>query len=686
MELIWGIGSMFVLLLALACGVLFLFKVGIKRVSIYFFFSLLSLGILIGSAGVIILISPGGEGLRGLLFRAADTLLPLAGTVLPFFFFQVSLLYGRAGSEPNNPGVGIFMKTAGFVTIIAAFFILSGLLQVSLVTESGYVLVMQDFLSRVIGIIMSVLMIYTFVNFENTWRAASGAVKKQLFLLMVVDLLILAGLIRVVFLGSVTLTYIGIFTPIIFVLLCWLYFLLLRKDAYSSNVVLDRQAFYSSVLILFLGLFLLFTGLVGKIIMILGGRIEAFLSLLGVFLVIGIFLLVILSGSVRTRFNRIVQERVYAGRFDYKAEWRAISENFAACDSLETLYSILSREIQRLLNPLKFEIFITDDTALRCVYPVNGETNEYSMKDPAIEWLFYNTEPAKPSQIRISDPSRLVEKVEQFGVLVPLVAEKKLVGLVFLGYKQGKTEYNNEEFAMLSAMGHQAAVAVLHLRSRNKLLENEKLASFHRTASFVVHDLKNAVSMLSLMLQNAPQKMSNPEFQKESLKTISQAVNRMQKIIEKLKSPPKKDQLQVYDIKPVKILEKAIEKSGIKNKPGIELIVNIDDSLKVKTDPQVLETVFVNLLINAVEAMPEGGTIRVDEYMINDNINISITDTGVGMSESFIKNKLFRPFQTTKTKGLGIGLYQCREMFRETGGDIIAQSEPGKGSKFRLIF
>jgi len=87
-----------------------------------------------------------------------------------------------------------------------------------------------------------------------------------------------------------------------------------------------------------------------------------------------------------------------------------------------------------------------------------------------------------------------------------------------------------------------------------------------------------------------------------------------------------------------------------------------------------------------VEAMPKGGTITADDLINNGRVIVSIADTGIGISESFIKNNLFRPFQTTKTKGLGIGLYQCREMFRETGGDIIVESELGKGSTFMLVF
>jgi len=686
LQFVLSIISLMIFPVALACGVLFIVKTGVKRVSIYLFSGLLCSGLIYGSAGIIMLSFPEAKGISILLFKAADTILPVASVIIPFLFLQISLSYGRVDEEPGGRGLGVLIKTAGFVTIVSAVLVISGLIHDSVATQSEYGLVLHGFLSRIIVLIMIVLAVFSLLNFETTWRAASGAAKKQLFILIIIDLIILGGFIRILFLGSVTLGFFKYLSPLIIVFLCWLYFLLMRKDAYSSNVVVERQAFYSSVMILFLGFFLLFTGLIGKIIMLLGGKIDVFLSILGAFLVAGIFVMVIMSESIRHRFKDILHSRIYAGRFDYKAEWRALSENFAACDSLECLFSTISSEIERLLNPSCLEIFEAGEISLHNVHSTLNKTAEFSLDDPAAEWLFLNTEPVLQSQIVISGTSSLLEKAGQFEVVVPLVAEKKLVGIIFLGRKKDMSIFNSEDMAMLSALGHQAAVSILHLRSRDRLLENEKLASFHMTASFVVHDLKNSISMLSLMLQNAPVKMSDPEFQKESIKTISQAVDSMQKIIEKLKSPPKKEQLFITDVNPLKIIKKILKKSGIENKQNIELEINFDSSLEVKTDAQVLETVFINLLKNAVEAMPEGGTITVEEFRTNDNRNLSITDTGAGMSKSFIANNLFHPFQTTKAKGLGIGLYQCREMIRETGGDIAVESEPGKGSKFKIIF
>ncbi len=682
--MIWGLGLIITGVIAFACAAQFIVKVGLKKVSVGFTFLMASYAISCCSAGLLILTFPGGDGIKGLMFNLADTLLPLMGTTIPFFVLLTSRHYGRSENKSILPGVSTNSKMAGLIIAVVLVFFSQHLLYESVITQSGYYLVLKGFISRVTTAALGVLIIISLLYFESAWRAAAGKVKKQLFMLLTLDLVFLAAVIRIFFLGQISVSFIGYFMPLMLIVFGRLYFLLIGQDAYSSNVVVDRQAFLSSAIILFLGIFLVFTGIVAVIIDKAGGRTDVFLSVLGAFLVVGIFIFFLLSDSIRGRLSSAMQSRVYAGRFDYKAEWQAISDDFAACDSIDSLVESLIDRLGHLFEPLKLAIYEVDDKFINCLYSSENKPNQLKANDPVVNWAFLKTKPAKTSEIETTGKSQLLILSGEYEIIAPMVASKKIAGLAFLGPKGNSTEYNAEDLIMLSAVCHQAAVTILHLQSLEKLLESEKLSSFHKTASFVVHDLKNAISMLSLMLQNAPRKMSDPMFQKESLKTTEQAVSRMQQIIEKLKSPPSKDQLTIQPVDPIKVFYNALEKSGIANKPNIELNVEAAEPTMVKSDSAVLETVFSNLLINAAEAMPQGGTITVRQKSANNILEISISDSGIGMDELFIKHKLFRPFQTTKAKGLGIGLYQCREMVRETGGDLIAGAGPGKGATFTL--
>jgi len=682
--MVWGLGLILASVVAFASAVQFVVKVGFKKVSVGFMLSMISYATLSGTAGLIILTLPGGEGSKGLIFQWAVILMPLVGSITPFFVLLTSRHYGQANNKSVGMSVSTISKMAGLIVAVVFVFFSQNLIYETMVTHTDFYLVLKGIISRATMAALGIMLIISLLYFESTWRAASGQVKKQLLMLMILNLLLLAVVIRIFFLGQISISFIGYSMPLLLFIFSRLYFLLIGQDAYSSHVVVDRQAFMSSAIILFLGIFLVFTGIIGIIIDKVGGRTDVFLSILGAFIVVGIFIFVLLSDSIRGWLSSAVQSRVYAGRFDYKAEWRAISDDFAACDSIETLVENLTDRLKHLFEPERLAVYDADNILLNCLYSTDSKRDSINTDDPVAKWAFLKTKPAQISEIEIRGTSKLFDMSSEYEIIAPMVASKKLAGLVFLGQKGDSTEYNDEDIAMLSAICHQAAVTTLHLQSLEKLLESEKLSSFHKTASFVVHDLKNAISMLSLMLQNAPRKMSDPMFQKESVKTTEQAVARMQQIIEKLKSPPSKDQLIIQPVDPMKVFHHALEKTGIANKENIELNIDSAEPPKIKTDPGVLETVFSNVLINAVEAMPLGGKISVQQRLVNNMLELSVIDSGVGMNDSFIKSKLFRPFQTTKAKGLGIGLYQCREMIRETGGDLIATSEPEKGTTFTL--
>ncbi len=684
--MIWGVLYIISALLALTCAVQFLVKVGVRKVSISFSLGMICLAAICSAAAVILIYDPRPENYQTLLYKLAGSLLPLAGAASPFFLLIISRNFGRRDDIQSTKGISMLTRMAGLITIVAMYFIVSGMVYESSFLEKGYTLVFKGFLSKSVGMALAILLVLSLLNLENTRRASHGPMRWQVLILMIFNILILAGVVRMFFLGKISSNFIGYMAPIAVTCLIWLYLLLLRKDIYSANIVIDRQAFLSSTVVLFLGIFLVVTGIVAYIIKEIGGRSDVFLSIIGAFLVIGLFLLILLSDSIRSRFTSAMLSRIYAGRFDYKAEWRELSEDFASCDNITNSHVLLVEKIERLFDPAKLILYIVENNKLECHWPENSTIPDIKRNDPLAEWIFLKSEPAYFTDVEESAPSELKRYESEYEVMAPIIAEKKLIGIVLLGMKGNLAPFNEEDFAMLSAISHQAAVTMLHLHSRDRLLESEKLASFHKTASFVIHDLKNAISMLSLMVQNAPRKMSDPDFQRESIRTINHAVVRMQRIIEKLKTPPDKEQLQIAPINPIKSLYGAIEKSGVVNKNNVEVKILCDEVQPVNTDAGVLETVFINLLINAVEAMPTGGKIEIDQRIVNDRPQMTIRDEGIGMDQSFIDKKLFRPFETTKPKGLGVGLYQCREMLKEAGGEIKVESSTGKGTTFTLVF
>jgi len=207
--------------------------------------------------------------------------------------------------------------------------------------------------------------------------------------------------------------------------------------------------------------------------------------------------------------------------------------------------------------------------------------------------------------------------------------------------------------------------------------------SFNRMAAFVVHDLKNLVAQLSLMLRNAERHRDNPEFQDDMLETVAHVEAKMRELMTQLQEKRSIDPPRVLNL--VKKLEN-VRRAKHEQFPRLELSMPLDcDTLPVLAHPGRLERVIGHIVQNAIEATPEDGKVRVTlETSDPERVQVVVTDTGCGMSESFIHEQLSRPFQTTKTSGMGIGVYETRQYIRELGGDVSYESKEGVGTRVTI--
>jgi len=209
------------------------------------------------------------------------------------------------------------------------------------------------------------------------------------------------------------------------------------------------------------------------------------------------------------------------------------------------------------------------------------------------------------------------------------------------------------------------------------------MQAFHRLSSFVMHDLKNMTSMLSIVAQNAEKHLHNPEFQKDALQTISEAVARMKKMIHSLSDVPDQLKLQTRELDLNELLDDAVEKACCSIK-DLRVERRLGRLPAVQVDPDEIRKVVDNLLLNAFEAMDGASRVEVATEAKDDHVVFSVRDNGQGMTKEFMEKSLFQPFKSTKKKGLGIGLYQCKAIVEAHGGWIDVVSEPGEGSTFSV--
>jgi putative PEP-CTERM system histidine kinase len=200
-------------------------------------------------------------------------------------------------------------------------------------------------------------------------------------------------------------------------------------------------------------------------------------------------------------------------------------------------------------------------------------------------------------------------------------------------------------------------------------------------SAFVVHDLKNIVTQLSLMLKNAERHRANPEFQQDMLMTVEHSVERMRQLMMQLRegATPTGSACGVNLSDAIERIRK--EKAG----QGREVEVQLQQKLVARGHEDRLERVIGHLVQNALDATPVSGRVTVSLDRRGDRAALEVGDTGHGMSAEFIRERLFKPFQSTKREGMGIGAYESAQYIRELGGEMLVDSEPGTGTRMTVL-
>jgi len=265
---------------------------------------------------------------------------------------------------------------------------------------------------------------------------------------------------------------------------------------------------------------------------------------------------------------------------------------------------------------------------------------------------------------------------------VPLGWRGTLTGFMVVGPERTGLPYTPEDIEFMTTMGQQATGSIVTARLSEDLARAREFDAFARVASFVIHDLKNLISSLSLLSQNAVKYFDDPEFQKDTILTLSRTVTRMQALLARLSSRAEPVVLSGHAVDLSSIVRDAIGTVAVPS--SVKLVTELGPVPAVLGDPEALLRVIQNLLTNAVQALGgEGSVVLTLKHEDGDAI-LSVADTGCGMSEEFVRGSLFVPFRTTKPGGWGIGLYQVKEIVERHGGKVTVTSKERSGTTFQV--
>jgi putative PEP-CTERM system histidine kinase len=256
-----------------------------------------------------------------------------------------------------------------------------------------------------------------------------------------------------------------------------------------------------------------------------------------------------------------------------------------------------------------------------------------------------------------------------------------LFGFIVLQKPRVVPSLNFEDHDLLRTVGRHVGMHINQAETDRRIAESSQFGTFNRLTAFLMHDLNNLIAQQSLVVKNAERFRDNPKFVDDAISTIANSVTRMKRLMEQLSSISKSPSMERIEIRDV--LATAVERSQARQ-PRPILDVGTE-SIWVHADPERLATVVEHLIRNAQEATENDGRVNVLSFLANGMANITIADTGCGMSSEFVRERLFRPFDSTKgSQSMGIGAYQAREYVRTLGGQIEVSSEVGIGTTFSL--
>jgi putative PEP-CTERM system histidine kinase len=625
----------------------------------------------------------------------------LAAAFFPGFWLIFSLCYSRGNYREflhrwRATWISAFLIPVG----IALGFGDQAISVVRSASGAGWALIMgwPGKALNLAGLLGAVLIL---MNLERTFRASVGTMRWRIKYLML-GLAVLFG--TKIYVTSQALLYSAIQLPVVTVsvvaafVACSLIALSLFRsrlsdvDIYPSHAVLRH-----SMTALLAGSYLLLVGLLAKAVAALGGSaslpIEALLVLAGV---VGVTILV-LSDRVRQKTRRFVSRHFRRPLHDYRKVWLTFTERTNSLMDETDFCREVAKLVAENFEVLSATVWLVDQEKDRLAFAASTALSESNASDLAnsldnihdmVQAMLAHPHPVDIDLAR----ETWVETLKQCNpmyfhkgggrVCVPLVSGGEVIGLITLGDRVSGAFFSTEDLDLLKCIGDQVAASLRNIKLSQRLVQAKEMEAFQTMSAFFVHDLKNTASTLSLMLQNMSRHFQDPAFQEDAVRGLSKSVSHLNNLINELTLLRQGLEIKPLDSDLNQIVAAALV--GLDGTADFPFVKSLPPLPRVLLDPAQMQKVVTNLVINAKEAAAPHGEIRVETSRRNGWVILSVADNGCGMSSEFIRRSLFRPFQSTKKKGLGIGMFHSKMIVDAHRGRIEVESEKGKGTTFRV--
>jgi signal transduction histidine kinase len=408
--------------------------------------------------------------------------------------------------------------------------------------------------------------------------------------------------------------------------------------------------------------------------------------------------------SLEEWFQRVTDRIFFKGKYDYREFLRHLEKTVAGIIELDKLLGQVSVILQRTIKTDKVFFFIYQKETASFIY--KNLLVEQSIlpaltgKNPLLKFMTANRRIAVLHELRAKAARapklhEVAEEMRQLGcyVCIPLMSRNALLGILCLGRKLSGDIYTAEDIVLFETFNYQLSTALenayLHqeaLNTQEQIAKTHRLTTIGTMTAGIAHEIKNPMVALKTFTEILPKKFDDPAFRKKYMEIVPKEVERINNLLESLLalSRPAALEMQKVEVSSVineleQLLQNKIEQSNI------ILTLEVKDKVVIKADRVQLGQALLNLLLNAIQFMPQGGCLTIRIGSESDKAVISIQDTGVGILAENLP-RLFDPFFTTRNEGTGLGLSITQKIIEEHKGKIEVTSKVGKGTVFTLRF
>jgi putative PEP-CTERM system histidine kinase len=556
------------------------------------------------------------------------------------------------------------------------------------------------------GFILNLLLVFTslivLMNLERTYRAAVGTMRWRIkFMVLGLGVIFVAQAYttsQIMLFRAIDLSWPIVNSGALIVGGLLIVRSLFREGNFETDVFPSHSILHNSLTVLVAGVYLLIVGALARLVAYLGGNSSFTAKAVVILVALVLLALILQSDRVRLRTRHFISRHFQRPFYDYRTVWRKFTEATARRVERGELCVEIVKFNSEIFQALSVTVWLIEEGQGKLSLIASTSLTEERARELELD-------AAETAQIvsvlsTHPEPIDLDASVEKWAVAlrrlqpddfhkggnricVPLNAGGELLGVMMLGDRVSGEPFSLQDLDLLKSIGDQIAANLLNIKFSQRLSQAKQLEAFQAMSAFFVHDLKNTASTLSLMLQNLPIHFNDPQFREDALRGISKTVTHINDLIKRLSLLR-----QEISIQPVETDFNAAVTEALKcldATPSVELIKEFKPLPKIRLDPAHFQNVVVNLALNAKDAINARGRIRVETAQQNGWAVLTIADSGCGMNPEFMQRSLFRPFQTTKKQGIGIGMFQCKMIVEAHHGKIEVQSELNKGTTFRIL-